>query len=56
MRLIRGSEKDPQTKRGEKKPKYRLVIGGTNGILLCLERKAEETKVNLIDSFYLIDY
>ncbi|KAI6213926.1 hypothetical protein M3Y94_00209100 [Aphelenchoides besseyi] len=47
MRLIYG-EKDllgTPTKKNVKKPKYKIVVGGNNGILLCMERRGEETRV-----------
>ncbi|KAI6186973.1 hypothetical protein M3Y98_00191200 [Aphelenchoides besseyi] len=46
MRLI-CNEKDSlgtPTKKGAKKPKYKIVVGGNNGILLCMERR-EETRI-----------
>ncbi|KAI6233568.1 hypothetical protein M3Y99_00892200 [Aphelenchoides fujianensis] len=46
MRLIRG-DKDVGTpgRRNAKKPKYKIVVGGNNGILLCMERRGEETRI-----------
>ncbi|KAI6189534.1 hypothetical protein M3Y97_00018900 [Aphelenchoides bicaudatus] len=51
MRLIRtdkdqiGTPKSGKKNVAEKRSKYRVVVGGNNGILLCLERKADETKI-----------
>ncbi|CAD5220021.1 unnamed protein product [Bursaphelenchus xylophilus] len=46
MRLIHSEKSGNVTpKKKAQQPKYRIVVGANSGILLCLERKADETKI-----------